>query len=444
MTLNIDRELLAEPATGAGERHAAISAVVLVDSDSYAKWGVSVLAAMPAGWRKRIVLVNTAVQPSSAQIASAVAGSGFAASEVDTTSAAQAIASLRDSRPDVVIVSMLGPAAAIILRELQSGAHDRPVLVTGLPGISIPATSKAILRRLQADLFLLHSKREVRAFRELAAGLGVEQRFALATLPFLAGTTRQEHGGRDIVFAAQAIVPSSRDDRTRLLGWLETLARRHPDHRVIIKLRAVSGEQQTHAEADSYEELYAELPDRPANLVVASGPMSEFLADAAALVTVSSTAAIEAVALGVPVLAIDEFGVGPELINEVFVGSGLLAGADALEDARFERASEAWLDDNYLHPADDNDWLAHLDELLRVRSLGRLPDRAPFDLRRGGVLRRAWDRRLEFGPGERTLVSAIAVAIGVPATAVLRVARRVRRAMAPAVLLSDDVATGKG
>ena len=49
-----------------------------------------------------------------------------------------------------------------------------------------------------------------------------------------------------------------------------------------------------------------------------------------ALVTVSSTAVLEAIASGVPALVIDEFGVAPKLINTVFDGSGLLGGAEAL------------------------------------------------------------------------------------------------------------------
>src|SRR3546814_17014284 len=58
-------------------------------------------------------------------------------------------------------------------------------LVTGLPGISIPTTRKALLYRRQADLVVLHSPREVREFGRLSHAKGWDHRFGLATLPFV-------------------------------------------------------------------------------------------------------------------------------------------------------------------------------------------------------------------------------------------------------------------
>jgi len=407
-----------------------ISAVVIVDSDSYTKWGVAILASMPADWNKKILLVATPVAPSAAQLTAAVAGSGFVSADVSRVGVAEVIRRVRADKPDVVLVSMLGLPATVVLKELHE-LPDRPVLVTGLPGISIPATELAILRRVQADLFLVHSKREVRAFELLAAELGTDLRFALSRLPFVrtaltATETADTRVRADIVFAAQAIVPLDRTDRKRMLSILALLAETHPQYRVVIKLRATRGEQQTHDEDDSYEDLLDELENAPANLVVASGPMGRFLDDAAALVTISSTSAIEAIALGVPVIALDEFGVGPDLINDVFVDSGLLADAEALVAADFRTPAPHWLDDNYFHADADNTWLTALDELLRERSLGMLPDRAPLEPRRGGALRRAWERRKEFGGLDRSPSAIVALIVGVPARAVVRLVLFVR------------------
>ena len=123
----------------------------------------------------------------------------------------------------------------------------------------------------------------------------------------------------------------------RLLGWLADAARRRPQRRVVVKVRARAGEAQTHAESYDFAELLADPSVRaelggtlPPNLVVEDGPMADHLARASALVTVSSTAVLEAIAEGVPALVIDEFGVEPKLINTVFVGSGLFGGAEAL------------------------------------------------------------------------------------------------------------------
>jgi hypothetical protein len=87
--------------------------------------------------------------------------------------------------------------------------------------------------------------------------------------------------------------------------------------------QGVAGEEQTHTESYPLPDLLA--PDAPPNLVVESGPMSEHLRRARGFVTISSTAVLEARALGIPSILLDDFGVDASLINEVFADSGLLA-----------------------------------------------------------------------------------------------------------------------
>ena len=178
----------------------------------------------------------------------------------------------------------------------------------------------------------------------------------------------------------------------RLLGWLADAARRRPQRRVVVKVRARAGEAQTHAESYDFADLLADPSVRaelggtlPPNLVVEDGPMADHLARASALVTVSSTAVLEAVAEGVPSLVIDEFGVEPKLINTVFVGSGLFGGADdARRRARRGIRTPEWLDDNYFHGADADDWLERLDGLVARRRGRAAPAR-----RRGSTTSRA-------------------------------------------------------
>ena len=250
---------------------------------------------------------------------------------------------------------------------------DRPVLVSGFPGLTIPAEPKAVVYREQVDLIVLHSRREVREFRANAEQLGVvtvRVRTRDAAVPALGSPAARRRDGAgagaaasgfdpdrtDLVFAAQAKVPAERDDRVRVLRWLADAARRRPHRRVVVKVRARAGEAQTHAEAYDYAELLADAVVRaelggtlPPNLVVEDGPMAEHLARASALVTVSSTAVLEAIAEGVPALVIDEFGVAPKLINTVFEGSGLFGGAEALAAGEARHPDPEWLDDNYFH-----------------------------------------------------------------------------------------------
>jgi hypothetical protein len=109
------------------------------------------------------------------------------------------------------------------------------------------------------------------------------------------------------------------------------------------------------------------------------------------LATISSTALLEAVAQGVPCLAIDDFGVGERQINTVLVGSGLLGSTDRLVAGAFRHPAPEWLADNYLHDPAENTWIAAVEELLDRRRRGDLPplegtSRSPARRARAAVL----------------------------------------------------------
>jgi len=390
--------------------------VAIADSDSYVKWAAALLARMPTHWETELLVVRTTKEPSAGQLAAALAGSGRAPSSVVAYALDELVVEVAERRPDAVVIATIGPLADIVSEAVLDAAHARPVLVSGVPGIALPARSKALVYRSQVDLVVLHSAREVRVFRSLAAEHGFDHDFGLARLPFLPEPGRAGVGGTDVIFAAQAIVPRYRAERVRLLGWLVQLAERSPERRVVIKVRALAGEAQTHPEKDGYERLLAEeFPAAPANLVVEGGPMLEHLDRAGALVTVSSTAALEAAALGIPVLAIDAFGVTPGLLNEVFLGSGLLGSVDDLVEGRFPRASPDWLADNYLHAESESDWVTRLEALVAENRAGALPARPRHVRGPGGTLRRAWDRRKALGRLDTNPLGTIAVMIGTPA-----------------------------
>ena len=374
------------------------------------------LSRLPTGWDVELVVVRTPKLPSRAQLDTALSGSAIAPDSVRVMDFDAAVARVRAERPELLIVSTIGPVVDLLTGAVLDRADWRPVVVTGLPGIALPERRRALVFRSQADLMVLHSVTEVRRFRAVARRNGIEQDFALATLPFLLEAERGS--GTDIVFAAQAIVPRRRDERVRLLGWLVELAKRQPEQRVVVKVRAVPGEEQTHSELYSYPELLDELyPDAPANLVVEGGPMHAHLGRAAGLVTVSSTAAIEAIAHGVPALVLDEFGVNQTLLNEVFEGSGLLGGRAALLAGDFRLAEPEWLADNYFHGAEADTWLGIVEAKMQLAASGRLPARTRIARGGGGTLRRAWDRRRALGRYDRSALGLLALVIGTPARA---------------------------
>lgn len=402
----------------------------VADTDSYVKWGAGTLNRTPETWDRSLVVIETPFLPTEAQRSAAVDGLQVEAPPV--LSLADLTALVEREQPDVVFLSLRGPLIRVVLRAVLGASIRRPVILSGLPGISIPATKKALAFRSQVDLMVLHSKREIREFAELAERLGLSQDFGLGTLPFL--QSAEGHGSivdpleRDeIVFAVQAKVPRVRADRVAIVEWLAECARRNPALRVVLKLRAVGDEKQTHAEHHPYDKLLDELTDRPANLVAESGSMTAHLARAVGLVTVSSTALIEAVAIGIPGIAIDDFGVSRRLINPVFEDSNLFGSSGDVITTGFRHPDPAWLDDNYFHPDAENDWIPAVDALVAARELGPLALKPQRYGRAGGRLRHVWDRKRALGPLDRSLVGYVALVVGYPARTALDIARGTRR-----------------
>jgi hypothetical protein len=225
-----------------------------------------------------------------------------------------------------------------------------------------------------------------------------------------------------------------------LLRSLVSFACRYPHLRLVIKVRALAGEGQTHAERVGYAELLRDEFTRvPPNLAIEAGPMADHLRAASALVTVSSTAALEAVALGIPTLIIDDFGVSAELINEVFTGSGLLGSTAALLGREFREPDPAWLADNYFHDPSQNDWIAAIERLVAENRAGSLEPLPRVVRGGGGALRRAWDRKRALGSSDHSLSGFVALAIGAPArAAVLALHALVRLALPGPVALNDE------
>lgn len=388
--------------------------VAVADSDSYVKWAAAMLSRMPADWHVSLVIVRSPKQPSRSQLVSALAGSAIGPDDVTTLPFDRAMTHVASERADVVLVATIGPLADLVTEAVLDRSDAPPVIVSGVPGIALPARRKALIYRSQARLIVLHSEREVRLFQRLADENGLPQQFALATLPFLPRGTGGDPLGA-VVFAAQAIVPPTRSQRLYLLRSLVHFARRYPHLRVVIKVRALQGEGQTHAERIDYAGLLRdEIARPPVNLVVETGPMSEHLRGASALVTVSSTAAIESVALGIPTLVIDDFGVSAELINEVFIGSDLLGGTADLVAREFRAPNAAWLADNYFHDESQNTWIADIGQLVAANRAGELMPMPRVVRGTGGALRRAWDRKRALGAEDHSIAGYAALLVGAP------------------------------
>ena len=294
--------------------------LAISDSDSYLKWSAATLRALPASWSSTQVVVKNPVLPSAEQARTA------AGRPVSVLAYSALLRRLQRERPDVVLLAASGPVVAALTAAPALRAADRPVLVTGLPGISVPATPRAITLRAGCDLFLLHSHREVAEFTALAAELGVPHTFGLATLPFLAAwpAGRRRPTGRTGRWCSppRPRCPcAARTGSRSCWPWPRRARRSSSSGPSAPSGRRTTSRGRTRSCTPPWSRTAGLESDA---LHFAAGPMTEALAGARGLVTVSSTAALEAMAVGLPVLTLSDFGVGAEMINTVFEGSGCL------------------------------------------------------------------------------------------------------------------------
>ena len=260
------------------------------------------------------------------------------------------------------------------------------MLVAGLPGIAVAGIERMAAWRRWVDAFIVHGRREADDVAAAFAQVGASPRIVLDRLPFLGDPYHLAAPVRRVVFAAQAKVPEGRDERVAILEGLARLAGTGLE--VVVKLRAAAGERQTHNEAFPYDVLWKRehtvlgFPESAIRFV--EGRMRDWLDPDSALVTVSSTAAIEALALGLPTVLINDFGIREALLNEPFAHSGCLvrlADVPELLRAGGPVPDPAWLDRNYLHtdPPELVGALAELVDQRRAGALSELPDIRPRD-----------------------------------------------------------------
>ncbi len=346
--------------------------IAVADSDSYLKWTHATSARMPGGWVCDTVVVRNPAQPSAAQIAAVTD------QPVEVLSRRELIAKIAFEHPDAVLLGCTGPTVAQLSAQRSlSESRRRPVLITGLPGISIPPSTRAIRYRAGCDLMIVHSRRERREFSALAQTMAPGLRVALTRLPFLIdaepsaepdGTVEAPQG--PVIFAGQAMVPPKAEQRRMILRALADVP---GDVRPVVKLRAAAGERQTHNEQYPYPALWKQLVRSghasKRRVTFNQGSMRAALERAGGLVTVSSTAALEAMAAGVGVLILNDFGVNHTMINTVYAESGCLGTLDDLRRGEFRMPNKEWLMENYFHPEAESDWLDRLDDLLAIREL---------------------------------------------------------------------------
>ncbi len=348
------------------------SIALVADTDSRWKWAKATATKLGPTTQQHLLIEGPA-RPNERQLREA----GVEPSQVTTTT----IAGLADAvSPDteVVIVALPGGACQAVLHALAARwGTQRPVIITGYVGVVYEKIVEGLLLRAGSDIIVANSPHDARLFRGYFVDYGLDPDAVVESpLPYLGppvASTRPHPF--TVTFAAQPSVPATARERSYVVDRLVRHARLHPEREVILKLRNLPGERVTHPDAYPYPQLLDRVGDVPANLSMVGGPMTQVLARTDLLLTVSSTAAVEAVQAGIATGILTDFGINDQLGTTFYAGSGCLTSFDQVDDGAAPHADQDWAVDNGLHSLD------HAQLRTRVMSLvaaGALPAIQPF------------------------------------------------------------------
>lgn len=314
---------------------------VLADSDSRWKWGLSLARHLSPGAAITGYQFAGSDQPSQRQLAEA----GISADAVRAVSAGELVAALTANPSEVLIVAMPGGGVQAMLHLLAAAKlPKRPVVVVGYVGVVYERIVEGLLLRAGADAIVANSPADLERFRSVFSGLGSStESLVLSQLPFLRPSQPRSNPRFTVTFAGQPGVPKTRGHRRYLVERLAEHAATHPERDVLIKLRSLPGERAAHTELYPYDEILRGFgADRPPNLKLVGGEMGKVLDRTDLLITVSSTAAVEAIHRGITTAVLTDFGISESLGNAYFIGSGCLDSFDSLDAGAAPQADPEW------------------------------------------------------------------------------------------------------
>lgn len=319
-----------------------LKVALLADTDGRWKWAARLAARLADGPEILGYQLWTHELPSHRQLLEA----GVRPDQVRQLTPSGLLEALAVDRPDVLVVAAPGGGCQAVLQLLAAARlEQRPLVLTGYVGVVYENLVDGLLLRAGSDLIGANSPADLEQFATVLTSVGIRPESLVRTqLPFLDDPVPRTRTGRfTVTFAGQPGVPASRGERQYLVQRLADHARRHPERDVLVKLRHLPGEVATHPEPFPYDELIRGLgTQRPANLKVIGGLMSKALSRTDLLVTVSSTAAVEAVHAGVSAAVLTDFGIRESLGNTYFLDSGLLASFDELDQGLVPTVDRAW------------------------------------------------------------------------------------------------------
>ncbi|SAI74838.1 Uncharacterised protein [Bordetella ansorpii] len=261
--------------------------------------------------------------------------------------------------------SALGRAAIVVLscggRDINRILHlfpesqPRPFFVSLFPGIVLRSQLDAFITRLRCDLVLLNSRADLESYGRICDLLRVPFNGILYGAGwFEAAAVDRATEAPLTVFFEQIDVPHRKPQRRALADGLARLALRHPERQFLIKARdPVAGTGRRSRGVDGHIDDrvsdFVACQRRLPNLHISQAPVSQLLSDADSCVTISSSAAIEALLMGRRTYLLADYP-ARQNYGGFFQGSGLLVRLADLDPGRQPAPIKEWLHANVMDP----------------------------------------------------------------------------------------------
>ncbi len=353
------------------------TAVLLAAFDSQLKWCARIATELAArGLQPRFIVPDGRSALSDEQIAAA----GVAV--VERASWAEAVASAVAA--DVVVCALSGPQTRAFIvdlaRDLAGTDASGPVVVTGWVGVIIEKAIAGYLDRCGSDVIAVNSRADLAQFQSAAIALGIPApNLQLTGLPFLGRTPAPQRSGpiRRVVFADQPTVPARAEERLLLYTGLVDYARAHPERDVVLKPRHRPEEGTFHRMRHHPETLLHGI-DLPTNFRIDYTSIQDLLPVTDLLLTISSTASLEALDRGCRVGLVLDLGVHERLGNQVFLHSGLLRTWQQLAADQTGAPEPGWLSEYFFPPEGQSGRTpteSLVDRIEHLRATGQRPSR---------------------------------------------------------------------
>ncbi len=256
---------------------------------------------------------------------------------------------------DVIIVALGGGANHKFItgfhKIFKSHCGKRPILLSGLNGISDPENKHAFLCRTGSDYICLNSLIDYSVVNAKFTALNIDTK-----LLYLSGYIREQPECIDtlkkdkILFVCEPNKPKTIVEQEYVINKLVSLANAFPKRTILIKPRSKRFDKGlTNTEKYYLHDIYKYLiKKKPSNLHFVYKDIETILPETDLCITIGSTVAIEAINHKCHVAILSDFGIRTEYGNQHFINSGCFISFDQLIEGQMPSLCSEWKKENVI------------------------------------------------------------------------------------------------